>query len=66
MNIFVNEQPRDVPVGCTLAELIAALNMQPKYVAVERNRELVPRAKHAECILAADDRLEIVTLDGGG
>ena len=66
MNIFVNEQPRDVPVGCTLAELIAALNMQPKYVAVERNRELVPRAKHTECILAADDRLEIVTLVGGG
>ena len=66
MQIFVNEQPRDVEANSTLAQLVANLGMQPKYVAVERNRELVPRAKHGECVLQENDRLEIVTLVGGG
>ena len=50
----------------TLAALIEQLDMKPKYVAVERNRELVPRARHAECLLQPGDQLEIVTLVGGG
>jgi sulfur carrier protein len=40
--------------------------MQPRLVAVERNRDLVPRAQHAACALEAGDRVEIVTLVGGG
>jgi sulfur carrier protein len=40
--------------------------MQPRYLAVERNFELVPRGNHAECVLHEGDQLEIVTLVGGG
>ena len=50
----------------TLAALLEQLEMKPKYVAVERNRELVPRGRHAECVLQSGDLLEIVTLVGGG
>jgi len=50
----------------TLAVLLQQLDMKPKYVAVERNLELVPRGRHAECVLQAGDQLEIVTLVGGG
>jgi thiamine biosynthesis protein ThiS len=35
-------------------------------VAVERNREVVPRARHGETLLVAGDRLEVVTFVGGG
>jgi sulfur carrier protein len=35
-------------------------------VAVERNREVIPRARHGEVVLGADDRLELVTFVGGG
>lgn len=66
MEITVNSVARDVADGATVADLLSQLGMEPKYVAVERNRELVPRATHTDCILAAGDALEIVTLVGGG
>lgn len=66
LQITVNGEPRQVDGGTTVAQLLEQLEMQPKYVAVERNRELVPRTTHADCTLEADDQLEIVTLVGGG
>lgn len=66
MNIIVNGQPREVDAGTTVARLIAALETQPRYLAVERNFELVPRQRHADCVLQEGDALEIVTLVGGG
>ena len=66
MKIYVNEEPREVADGITVAELLVELQLKPKYLAVERNRTLIPRAEHAQCMLAAEDRLEIVTLVGGG
>ncbi len=66
MQIRVNDEPRRVADGTTLAELLGELQMQPRFVAVERNLELVPRSTHTQCVLAEGDRLEIVTLVGGG
>lgn len=66
MEIRVNDEPRQVAANATISDLLAELNMQPRYVAVERNFELVPRAQHAGCVLHDGDRLEIVTLAGGG
>lgn len=66
MDIRVNGEPRRVEPNATIADLLAELNMQPRYLAVERNFELVPRTRHAECVLQDGDQLEIVTLVGGG
>jgi len=66
MQIFVNGEARDVEAGTTLAQLLAELCVQSRHVAVEANMQLVPRAAHAEYRLTAGDRLEIVTLVGGG
>ncbi len=66
MQITVNDEVRDVAAGSTIADLLEELGMRPKFVAVERNLELVPRARHAECELEENDRLEVVTLVGGG
>lgn len=66
MTIFVNGEPREAAACSTLATLLEQLKLKSRYVAVERNRELVPRARHAECALEEGDRLEIVTLVGGG
>ena len=66
MNIFVNGEAREVDNGVTLAALLAQLKMEPRNVAVEVNLEVVPRGQHAECVLGEGDRLEIVTLVGGG
>ncbi len=49
-----------------MAGLLGLLGVKPEHVAVERNRDLVPRARHAEATLDAGDDVEVVTLVGGG
>ena len=66
MNIYVNGEPRAIDTGTTVARLLDELQMQPRFLAVERNFELVPRGRHLECVLEDGDKLEIVTLVGGG
>jgi sulfur carrier protein len=62
----VNGEERAVAEGTTVAGLLADLGLSRQHVAVEANREIVPRTEHALRVLAAGDRLEIVTFVGGG
>jgi thiamine biosynthesis protein ThiS len=66
MRITVNGQDRQVAPRTTVANLLDELCLGGKPVAVEVNLNLVPRQLHAERELADGDRLEIVTLVGGG
>ena len=66
IDVVINGQPRVVHQGTTVAGLIGELGLAGKPVAVERNREVVPRALHASTELSAGDRLEVVTFVGGG
>jgi sulfur carrier protein len=66
MQIVVNDKPREIAEGCTIAGLLEDLGLLGKPVAVEVNFELVPRQRHVEHVLVPGDRLEIVTLVGGG
>jgi sulfur carrier protein len=66
MQIELNGQSREVADGLTIAELLRDLEVAQPHVAVEVNLELVPRARHAETMLRPGDRLEVVTLVGGG
>jgi sulfur carrier protein len=66
IDVVINGQPRNVSRGTTVAVLLDQLGLAQKRVAVERNREVVPRAAHATTELADGDRLEVVTFVGGG
>jgi sulfur carrier protein len=66
MHIEVNGEQREVAEGTTIASLLCALEVTPPHVAVEVNLEVVPRARHGETKLREGDRLEVVTLVGGG
>ncbi len=66
MEIIVNDQPHDVPGGTTIARLLVLMKLEPTRVAVEVNFDLVPRDRHATHVLTEGDRLEVVTLVGGG
>lgn len=66
MKISVNGEAREVADGTTVAALLLELKLPREQVAVERNLEIVPRSRFAECRLQPDDRLEIVTIVGGG
>jgi sulfur carrier protein len=66
IDVVINGQSRVFNEGTTVAAMIGELGLAGKPVAVERNREVVPRAQHASTLLAAGDRLEVVTFVGGG
>jgi thiamine biosynthesis protein ThiS len=66
IRITINGEARDIPAGTTLADLLRLIDRNPRFLAVERNLELVPRTQHEQCVLAERDELEIVTLVGGG
>ena len=58
IQISVNGEPRAVPQGTTLAQLLQTLELNPRFVAVERNLEVAPRTQHETCRLEEGDRLE--------
>jgi len=66
MTIVCNGESRDIATGSTIAQLVAQLGLNPRQVAVEVNLDVVPRAQHAGHVLQAGDRVELVTLVGGG
>ena len=66
MQIIVNGQCKEVPEGISVASLLDEMSLEPHRVAVELNKQLVPRTRHTGTALAEKDKLEIVTLVGGG
>jgi sulfur carrier protein len=64
--ITVNGEPVTLRSGADIAQLLAQLGLAEKRVAVELNREIVPRSQHAGTVLKAGDRIEIVHAIGGG
>jgi sulfur carrier protein len=66
ITVIVNGQSREVPAGSTAADLVTALGFAGRPLAVEVNEAVVPRLQLADCRLKPGDRLELVTLVGGG
>ncbi len=66
MNIIVNGERREVAEQTCVAEVIAALGLTGKRIAVELNKEILPFNQHVSHILQAEDKLEIVQAIGGG
>ena len=66
MQITVNGALRDVPDGLTVRGLVEHLELTDGPVAVEINRAIVPRARHAEHAVRPGDEVEIVHFVGGG
>lgn len=66
MQLTVNGELVTVPEGLTVATLLVHLKLTEGPVAVERNREVVPRAEHVVTNLNDGDVLELVHFVGGG
>ena len=66
ISIHLNGEPRQVRSGMTIAALAQDIGLDPAKVAVERNREIVPRSTLAEVLIADGDEIEIVHFVGGG
>lgn len=66
MRVTVNTEPIDVPQGCTIAQLLDQLGRARELCAVEVNQTLAPKRERDGLVLSEGDRVEIVTLVGGG
>lgn len=66
MNITVNDEVHQYPGPLSVADLLERLGLANKPVAVELNLELIPKQQHTDTRLQDGDRLEIVSLTGGG
>lgn len=68
MKLHINgeEKSFDSPAPFTLAALVDLLGMKSDRVAVELNRDIVPRDRWAATVLKDGDRLEVVHFVGGG
>ncbi len=66
IQVILNGQPESLQPGLTVLALLETRGLVGKRLAVERNGEIVPKARHAEVKLTEGDRLEIVVAVGGG
>ena len=66
MQVMVNGTARSVGAPASIAELVRALGLEGKRIAIERNGEIVPKSRYASTTVDAGDRLEIVAAVGGG
>ena len=67
MQLTINGTPRAFdPAVRNVADLVRALDLEGKRIAVERNGVIVPKSRHADTPLADGDKLEIVGAVGGG
>jgi thiamine biosynthesis protein ThiS len=66
VQVIVNDEPRTLPDGATVADLVASLGLGPRRIAVEVNVQVVPRADYPVRALSHGDRVEIIHFVGGG
>ena len=66
MQIILNGKTREIPDNSSLQGMLEEINVQNKRIAVEVNREIVPREKHSDYQLSNGDRIEIIHAVGGG
>jgi sulfur carrier protein len=66
INIYVNGETINCPQGLTLPQLLEHQSFNPKLVAVEYNGEIVHRQYWEQTVIHEADRLEVVTIVGGG
>ena len=63
---MLNGEPQQLSDGLTLADLISQLGLNQRRIAVEVNREIIPRERYAQRLLTPADEVEIVHFVGGG
>lgn len=66
MKVTINGESREVPDGLSVAGMLAHLDINGDRVAIERNRDILPRAQWQGTAVAANDSYEIVHFVGGG
>jgi sulfur carrier protein len=66
IQVVINGEPREVPDGLNIVAFLAHLGITAERVAIERNRDILPRANWQGTLVQPGDSYEIVHFVGGG
>ncbi len=66
MTVTINGERREIQEGLTVIQLLSHLGMPSERVAIERNLEILPRARWQDTSIQPNDNFEIVHFVGGG
>jgi sulfur carrier protein len=66
MKILINGDPRDFADIKTLADLVAALGLEPRMILLEHNSQATRRADWSKTPIAGNDSIEILQVAAGG
>lgn len=66
VRVQVNGEPREVPAGLSVEELLRHLELHPRLVVVEHNGDILRRDGYGAAQVAEGDTLELVHFVGGG
>lgn len=64
--VVINGEPRELPDGLNVLDMLSQLGILANRVAIERNRDILPRAQWQQTPVEANDSYEIVQFVGGG
>lgn len=64
--IKLNGEEHELAEGTTVASLLEELGLKPELLAVERNRDIVPKDAYGATLLKEGDEVEVVSFVGGG
>ena len=66
ISVRVNGEERQLEDGSTVEDLLTLMEVKRSFLAVEKNETIVPRTSYEEAVLAEGDKIEVVSLVGGG
>jgi len=66
MELIINGEPREIPDQTTASGLVKLLGLEGKRLAIEANREIIPRSEFDTHFFKPGDQVEIVQAIGGG
>ena len=66
MHITLNGEDKSLKEGTSLSQLLGQLGIEGNRIAVEINREIIPKSEHAQYVIRDGDKIEVVHAIGGG
>ncbi|MDA0781287.1 MAG: sulfur carrier protein ThiS [Rickettsiales bacterium] len=66
MKIILNGKEAFLDENLSVNSLIANLDLDPRIVAIEKNREIIPASEYDNSVICDGDKIEIVQFVGGG
>ena len=66
IKIYINGKEKIISAETNILELLKELNLQPDRVAVEINKNVIPKQEFSNYVLKDGDKIEVVRFVGGG